>query len=503
MPSLTLQDAAQAEAAIRRFLKSSRRPALLDPGQPPLELHSDNYLLEWRSGRLLLQAWDQAQNLVRRITGVHEQRRHRLELVIERFGRREGRLLLVDLERGDAATLERYGARLMLRERLRRSLCRQWPDWRIAELSSEPDLEESLSPVYPRALLKQGNQGWAALMAPPDPAAASGALSFGLIWLEYLRRRERRLALHGLILFLPEGCEETTCLRLAWLDPRAARFHLYVYGEQGGEEPLDPADYGSLDTHLEDPNVRPPDRPPELESWAQGLAALPAMESLRRQDGDLSLRGRGLEFARLKGSALMYGLQRRRPARESHLEEVRRLAQEIARLRSAEAAHRDNPIYRLQPERWLESQVRAHLERIDATLLPEPIYHQVPAVAAAERGVIDLLAVDRTGRLAVLELKAGADIHLPLQALDYWMRVHWHLTRGEFALRRYFPGVALRTDPPRLLLVAPALEFHPTTETLLRYFSPSVEVERVGLGVQWRRELQVVFRARGARRPED
>jgi hypothetical protein len=47
-------------------------------------------------------------------------------------------------------------------------------------------------------------------------------------------------------------------------------------------------------------------------------------------------------------------------------------------------------------------------------------------------------------------------------------------------------------------LVAPALEFHPTTETILRYFSPAIDVERVGLALEWRTKLQVLFRASGA-----
>jgi hypothetical protein len=101
----------------------------------------------------------------------------------------------------------------------------------------------------------------------------------------------------------------------------------------------------------------------------------------------------------------------------------------------------------------------------------------------------------------VIELKAGADLHLPMQALDYWIRVKWHLDRGEFSAAGYFPGIELRPDPPRLLLVSPALEFHPTTETLLRFVSPAVEVERVGVGSAWRAGLEVMFRLRGAERP--
>jgi hypothetical protein len=115
--------------------------------------------------------------------------------------------------------------------------------------------------------------------------------------------------------------------------------------------------------------------------------------------------------------------------------------------------------------------------------------------------VIDLLAAGRDGRLAVIELKASADIHLPLQALDYWVRVKWRLGRGEFTPAGYFPGVALRPDPPRLVLVSPALDFHPTIETILGFFPPAIDVLRIGVGVEWRKGLHVMFRLAGAERP--
>lgn len=154
-----------------------------------------------------------------------------------------------------------------------------------------------------------------------------------------------------------------------------------------------------------------------------------------------------------------------------------------------------HPLVSRYPESWIESQVRNNIEQIDATLLPSPLYGQVPQFAAGERGVLDILAVDRSGRLAIVEVKAAQDIHLPLQALDYWMRVKWHLERGEFSGRGYFPGVELRQDPPRLLLVAPALDFHPSNETVLRFFRRDIEVERIGVGIEWRQELRVMFRS--------
>jgi hypothetical protein len=96
----------------------------------------------------------------------------------------------------------------------------------------------------------------------------------------------------------------------------------------------------------------------------------------------------------------------------------------------------------------------------------------------------------------VLELKAAEDIHLPMQALDYWMRVRWHAEAGDFGTNGYFRGTVLRRDAPRLLLVAPALDFHPTNEKVLRYFDPGIEVERVGVGLEWRKQLKVMFRYR-------
>ncbi|MCX6630289.1 MAG: hypothetical protein NTW28_21945 [Candidatus Solibacter sp.] len=101
-----------------------------------------------------------------------------------------------------------------------------------------------------------------------------------------------------------------------------------------------------------------------------------------------------------------------------------------------------------------------------------------------------------------MELKASADPHLPLQALDYWIRVKWHQEAGEFSANGYFPGIELRPEAPRLLLVSPSLEFHPSTETILSFFAPGIEVERVGLAVEWRKGLHVMFRLTGAQGPQ-
>jgi hypothetical protein len=115
--------------------------------------------------------------------------------------------------------------------------------------------------------------------------------------------------------------------------------------------------------------------------------------------------------------------------------------------------------------------------------------------------MIDLLASTRDGQLAVIELKADEDIHLPLQGLDYWSRVKWHHEREEFHRFGYFieadgTAHALASAPPLLLLVAPALHIHPATDTILRYISPELDWSLIALDERWREEVKVVFRKR-------
>jgi hypothetical protein len=115
--------------------------------------------------------------------------------------------------------------------------------------------------------------------------------------------------------------------------------------------------------------------------------------------------------------------------------------------------------------------------------------------------MIDILALTHQGRLAVIELKADEDIHLPMQGLDYWSRVAWHHARGEFQKFGYFPGQEISSEQPQLLLVAPALHIHPATESLLRYLSPQIDWTLIGIDERWREDVKVLFRKRS--RPID
>src|SRR5208283_4139684 len=284
----------EARAAIEAFLAGARQPALLEPGEELLPLGDGNFALELRGARLTLQAWDRTRNLTRRVMGVGEASAGRLEMVVERFARREGRMYLLDLARRAGAEMGRRSGRLVFRERFRLFLRRQFPEWTLAELSTEPNLEHSLSPAFPRAFLRHGQHGWAAI-ACPEGGDAAGVVSFGLIWLTYLRARERRLTVEGLALYTPAGAERSTALRLLCLNPATARFELFTYSEEDFIAAVDPRDHGNLDTRL-----NPCSRPAANESarW-RAVAEMPGVERIPLHDGRTSLRVRGIEFAEL------------------------------------------------------------------------------------------------------------------------------------------------------------------------------------------------------------
>ncbi|HYO82264.1 MAG TPA: hypothetical protein VES20_12735, partial [Bryobacteraceae bacterium] len=475
----------EAHAAILHFLQTAGHPVAVELGHEPIPLNQGSYEVAFENGRLTLQAWTPDRNLFRRITGLDSQSKGTVNLKVARFGSKAGTLSLIDIARSTTGKLTVRASRHNNGQQFRRFLQRQYPSWRIAELSSDPDLEHSLSPAYPRALLRRGSAGIAAVSAPPG-GDVDGALTFALIWLDYLRKRERTITVEALTLLLPGSREAATCHRIRQLDRTRTAFTVFA-ALDGWEVPVDIEDAGNIGTQLATAGGFS-----VLPAWLEPVAGHPAVERVCIGDS-LSLRVRGLEFARCCGTDVRFGISGKRHATPRHAREIAALVTELAAVRCA-GGHGQNPLYAAAPERWLESVVRSGIEKVDARLLPAPVYTQTPGFASAERGVIDLLALTLDGQLTVVELKAEEDPHLPLQALEYQARVQWHLERGEFEEKGYFSGQRIRRVRPRVLLVAPAMHFHPTTEIILSFFPPTLEIERIGLSAGWRSEPHVVSR---------
>ena len=217
----------------------------------------------------------------------------------------------------------------------------------------------------------------------------------------------------------------------------------------------------------------------------------------RFQDYD-SLRLWGLDFARVMGvdrDRICFGVGPvRTELTEDNFDSLRALVREILYYRRADSPDVRHPYYKLQAERWLESLVLDDIPRLFPEMAPESVYSQIPVYLGNDPGRIDILGADRLGTLVVMELKVTADPDLPVQALDYWGRVIQHSNNGDFERRGYFSEVRLNRQHPKIYLVAPVFSFHDSTELLLRYLEPDLEVWKISINEDWRCGVKVLRR---------
>jgi hypothetical protein len=488
--------ASELEASLREF--SSRGAVeVRENGSRVASLAVLTWEVRGAGVKPLLHLWSEQYNLTRRVLSITDHSDKRLALAVERFGSvKPVRLefVLVGFERS-AKELSRDE----FCTHLSRVLAEQFPDESVESLVISPDLEHSLSGNYARGLLRRGSTRIAVLGVSDrdSPQVAADSLTFGLLWLDRARHLARRDRISVLRLILPKNASLPVAHCIAAVDA-SIRLELFEYDSSREIlERVDPKALGNLSTFLVH----------HREAQALLDRAWPALDSILTSAGreislhpavssrEVFLRFRGLSFARWTDGRVFFGAndprQELTPAAQQALA---RLMHDLKTYRHPLATDTHHSLYRAQPERWLESLVRDDVTRLDAALDPRYVYSQVFANAGGEHSILDLLGVTRSGRLTILELKASEHIHLPLQAADYWLRVHRHLQQGDFGRNGYFPGVHLQDAPPLVYLVAPALQFHPATDTLLRCLSRELEIVRVGLAESWRRGLRVVMR---------
>lgn len=448
------------------------------------------YALEVRAGRLWFEVWTETRSISRRILTIERRATGVLDCAIHRFGGKPGKLSFLDLDRPQTAYTTLSGLRQNFSEQFRRMLFRQFPGWEIETVSCGLDLRRSFSPVFPRARLSHGNRQIAA-MACPSIHDEPAMLTFALIWFEHVRAHTRGATHTSLCLFLPEAAGNITAHRLFWLDGQTLGSRMFRYNSHGSAGEVDPLDLGNLDTRVS-PRYVSPQLSAELLALLARLEAIPGIGCCPELNGALSIRSRGVEFARIEDGSVFVGLEKKERLPAHKMGAVEQFAAQLSSLNIVSSPQ-------IFPERWMESAVRSNIAAIDPTLLESPLHGQVLTFAAGDRDVVDLLGISPAGHLAVVEMKTSEDIHLPLQALDYWMRIRWHARRSE--LQHLFPGLVMADKSPKLLLVAPAMSFHSSNATILRYFSSEINVERIGINSDWQRQFKVVLRLFGADSP--
>lgn len=515
---------ARLAQSIETYLADHPAAALLEEGRVLFDLRSARYAVSESHGRCLLQMWSDERNLVRTVVDVQE-RAHCLRIVTRRMGAPRPQTLELVANSDRRTPTAREAARRNYQRLLERVLSRTFIGAKVSGLRSAMDLEHSFGPAYVRGHLLRGTAADAVIGVSEAESGAiiDGVLTLGILWLDFCRQHgDGRRHFGGLKVIVPAGAWRTTAERMAWLNHSSAKFELYTLDERSEDlTAVDFRDTGNLESRL----VHAFSAAAIIERCRPSIdrllgllppAARERVELQARSATEVGLLLHGLEFARVRQGASAHSFAREEeitfgaganetPLTVENEELCRELCTRLFHSRHADGAQTD-PLFRLQPERWLESRLRAEIAELFPGLRGDLLYSQVPALSTGDRGMLDLLTLDRAGRLAVIELKANEDLHLPLQALDYWIRVRaLNADRrpaeggkllSAFTRSGYFPGSEISPLEPRLLLAAPALRIHPANEPVLRYFSPAVDWEVVALGEHWRRELKVIYRKR-------
>jgi hypothetical protein len=521
--------AAQLAQIIESYLADHPAAALLEDGRVLFDMRTARYSVAESHGRCLLQFWSDERNLVRTVVDV-QQRAQCLRLITRRMGAAKPQSLELAPSSDRRTPTAREGARRNYQRLLERVLTRHFIGSKVDGLRTAMDLEHSFGPAYVRGRLLKGPAADAVIgvSAAESGPVIDGVLTLGILWLDYCRKHaDARRHFGGLKVIVPAGAWRTTAERMAWLNHAAANFELFTLDERSEElAPVDFRDTGNLESRLVHA-FSPAAALERCQSDIDRLLALVAGAARERVEirpqsaTEVALLLHGLEFARVRHGASAHSFARENevtfgagpnetPLTDENGELCRDLFRRLFLSRHSDGAHND-PLFRMAPERWLESRLRTGLTELLPDLRSDLVYSQVPALSTGDRGMLDLLTLDRNARLVVLELKADEDLHLPLQALDYWIRVRalnadrqagasGSTPRSAFERSGYFPGAEVSPLPPRLILAGPALRIHPANEPVLRYLAPEIEWELVALSEHWRRELKIVFRKRSSDR---
>lgn len=515
IPITNSQEAAEAKYALEQAMLNDA-PWTLLLGEAAFTLRRKNceWSVEW--GKLIFAWWDDEHSQSWRVTSYAVED---AELILH-AKRGLGREIIALTLRNEARWRERIETEeleLPERRRIYAQLLARLLNAPLPRTTSDAEQPAFTPAKYARLKFKRGKEITLAVgaCAAESLADTDGVIAAGLVWLtNFNQQREAKQQFDQkakcLRFCLPDGRAQTAIERLALLDTShlGARTECFEVDER--RETLTAVQLATQDELLNAhprelywPASEPPDNP-----WRERIVrCAPELIEVRRLGERESYAIHGLEFARWSGGEtprVMFGVAGLRDENEASeltklteasLPRLERLVREIAARRSATATDRRHPFYRLREEAWLESLLRQNIRVLDAAFDDRFVYSQIPAWRGDERSVIDLLTVryeaGQEPRLAVIEIKASEDSQLPLQGLDYWLRVEQARLRGEFARRGLFSGIRLADRSPLLYLLAPRLRFHRSFAAIAGCLSSQIEAFQVGVNANWRDGIRV------------
>lgn len=504
------QEAAEAKYAIERAMLECPDRQLLIGEILAANISNDNCELSVEWGKLIFAWWNETHSQSWRVT-AYELDETEVRLRATRgLGNELATLTLRNQskwrDKVEFENLELAERRQLYAQTLSELLAGHFEGVGIQRLTAH---SRSIPGRYTRLALKLRGETALAIGATEAESQVDidGMIAAGLIWLSQFNqqpadKQQTKQQAKRLLFCLPAGASQTAIERLTLLDAThlGAKLECLEIDERRKEvTSVQLATQGELlSTHpreLDWPEIAPTDN-----HWRERILQLaPDQIEVRQIAAREMYTINGLEFARAsfgEKPRVVFGIAglEESPAEtltEANFDRLAKLVGEIVEHRSAKSSVRRHPFHRLREEAWLESLLRQNISALDAGFDDRFVYSQIPAWRGDERSVIDLLTVNHKARLVVIEVKASEDAQLPLQGLDYWLRVEQARVRGEFHRRGLFGGVKLADQSPLLYLVAPRLRFHRTFAIVARCLSPQIEAYQVGVNANWREGVRV------------
>jgi hypothetical protein len=516
MIKLQVDEVESAARRIAELIAAHGEWLYAEGGGRPFALRRDECDARVAHGRLIFSCWSERGSQAWRVTGWEWTGEKLLLEATRRTGAESRVLELIPRAAASAIAAILSATRRKRCERLAQLACAQAQEQdkgaKIERVGLSAGVRRGQPGSYARILLRLTKNQRLAVTGPingsdprhRDARERDAFLSSSLLWFTRLCERARAGVIRELWLIVEPKLARPMAQQLALLrDDLRHTIKLYVRDEHW--QALTPApllEREELWTRSS-PRLRSPATEIRPSDWARRLLALsPAeIDVVHARHGE-TLRFHGLAFARVRrtpgGERAWLGVEgrRRRLLDESNWDDCVELLQQLKEHRSATASDHRHALYRAAPEAWLESLLRRDVSRLDPGLRLAPLYTQFRTARdhGAGRRPVDLLALRRDGRLAVIELKVAADREHVLQAVDYWRRIEALRRDGQLARARLFGAATIANQPPLVYLVAPLLHFHRAFQPLARSISHAIRIYRFDLNEDWRAGVRVMRR---------
>ena len=134
---------------VQDFLSEASGAVVLENGAVAFDLGQSKYSISGEYNRCLLHFWSAERNVVRRVLDA-EVKSGVLRLAVQRLGQAKPSKLEICRERDRRSPTARRTARASYEQKLRRTLERHFPDFKVTRLTGSVDLEKSFGPVDAR-----------------------------------------------------------------------------------------------------------------------------------------------------------------------------------------------------------------------------------------------------------------------------------------------------------------------------------------------------------------